>query len=130
MYQISAHLATGVTQRQQRVRDLGRALPKVDTLVEGPRQRLDYLGERLPGALRAAAAKKRVGLSDVSGALRPATLARGIASERRRLDDLSARLSPALDRRLADKRQASIFKGFCGVCQIVQRASRQSAPHG
>lgn len=107
-------LATGVTQRQQRVRDLGRALPKIDTLVEGPRQRLDYLGERLPGALRAAAAKKRVGLSDVSGALRPATLARGIASERRRLDDLSARLSPALDRRLADKRQtyAQVARGL------------------
>lgn len=98
-------LTTGVTQRQQRLRDLGRALPKVDSLVEGPRQRLDYLGERLPGALRAAAAKKRVALADVSGALRPATLTRAITSERRRLDDLGARLQPALARRLTEKTQ-------------------------
>lgn len=107
-------LTTGVTQRQQRVRDLGRALPKVESLVEGPRQRLDYLGERLPGALRAAASKKRVALADASGALRPAALARGIAAERRRLDDLSTRLQPALARRLAEKAQtyAQVARGL------------------
>lgn len=103
---LSRALSTGVAQRGQRVRDLGRALPKVETLVEGPRQRLDYLGERLPGALRAAAAKKRVALADVSGALRPATLARGLATEQRRLDDLGARLGPALERRVGEKRQS------------------------
>ncbi|MCK0119370.1 exodeoxyribonuclease VII large subunit [Loktanella sp. F6476L] len=103
---LSRALSTGVTQRQQRVRDLGRALPKVETLVEGPRQRLDYLGERLPGALNAAAAKKRVALSNAGGALRPATLARGIAAERRRLDDLGGRLTPALQRKLNDKAQS------------------------
>jgi exodeoxyribonuclease VII large subunit len=103
---LSRALSTGVTQRQQRVRDLGRALPKVENLVEGPRQRLDYLGERLPGALNAAAAKKRVALSNVGGALRPATLARGIAAERRRLDDLGGRLTPALQRRLTDNKQS------------------------
>jgi exodeoxyribonuclease VII large subunit len=102
---LSRALTSAVTQRQQRVRDLGRALPKVETLVEGPRQRLDYLADRLPGALNAAAAKKRVALSDVGGALRPATLARGIAAERRRLNDLGGRLNPALQRRLADKTQ-------------------------
>ena len=102
---LSRALTSAVTQRQQRVRDLGRALPKVETLVEGPRQRLDYLADRLPGALKAAAAKKRVALSDVGGALRPATLARGIAAERRRLSDLGGRLNPALQRRLADKTQ-------------------------
>jgi exodeoxyribonuclease VII large subunit len=102
---LSRALTSAVTQRQQRVRDLGRALPKVETLVEGPRQRLDYLADRLPGALKAAAAKKRVALSDVGGALRPATLARGIAAERRRLNDLGGRLNPALQRRLADKTQ-------------------------
>jgi len=111
---LSRALSTGVAQRGQRVRDLGRALPKVETLVEGPRQRLDYLGERLPGALRAAAAKKRVVLADVSGALRPATLARGLSNEKRRLDDLSARLRPTLERRLGEKRQgyAQIARGL------------------
>ncbi|MBB5722766.1 exodeoxyribonuclease VII large subunit [Loktanella ponticola] len=111
---LSRALSTGITQRQQRVRDLGRALPKVETLVEGPRQRLDYLGERLPGALNAAAAKKRVALSDVSGALRPATLARAVASDRRRLNDLAGRLGPALQRGLTQQSQAfgQVAKGL------------------
>ena len=56
---LSRALSTGVQQRQQRTRDLGRALPQVEALLEAPRQRLDYLGERLPTALRSAAAKKR-----------------------------------------------------------------------
>ncbi len=111
---LSRALSTGVTQRQQRVRDLGRALPKVETLVEGPRQRLDYLSDRLPGALRAAASKKRVALSNVSGALRPATLARGVSADRRRLNDLAGRLGPALQRGFAQQSQAftQVSKGL------------------
>jgi exodeoxyribonuclease VII large subunit len=93
-------LSGGVSQRQQRVRDLGRALPQSEALVEGPRQRLDYLGERLPGALRAAAAKKRVRLADVAGAVRPAVLTRAIADEQRRVEALGSRLQPALMRQI------------------------------
>ena len=89
--------------RRQRVRDLGRVLPQPDTLLAGPRQRLDYLGERLPAALRAAAAAKRVKLADA--ALRPGVLHRAIGEQRRRLDALSARLDPALHRRIGDARQ-------------------------
>ncbi len=97
---LSRALSTAVAQRQQRVRDLGRALPQVETLVEGPRQRLDYLGERLPAALRGAAAKKRLQMSEAS--LRPGILSRRLAEDRRRLDGLSARQEPALKRRTRD----------------------------
>ncbi|WP_108816151.1 exodeoxyribonuclease VII large subunit [Loktanella sp. Alg231-35] len=97
---LSRALTTGIAQRQQRLRDLGRALPQVDTLVEGPRQRLDYLGERLPAALRSAADKKRLQMTEA--ALRPGVLMRRLAEERRRLDGLSARLEPALSRRTRD----------------------------
>lgn len=97
---LTRSLTTGVQQRQQRLRDLGRALPQPDTLVEVPRQRLDYLGERLPTALRAAAAKKRLQLSEA--ALRPAVLSRRVAEDRRRLDALAGRLGPALKRRSRD----------------------------
>jgi exodeoxyribonuclease VII large subunit len=97
---LSRALSTGVQQRQQRVRDLGRALPQVDMLVEGPRQRLDYLSERLPAALRGAAAKKRLQMSEA--ALRPGMLSRRLAEDRRRLDGLGARLVPALKRRTRD----------------------------
>jgi exodeoxyribonuclease VII large subunit len=87
-------LTTGVQQRQQRVRDLGRALPSKDSLLNVPTQRLDHLGERLPAALKSAAAKKRLQLSEA--ALRPAILSRRIAEDRRRLNALSDRLAPTL----------------------------------
>ncbi len=97
-------LTGAVDMRAQRVRDLGRALPKVDALVEGPRQRFDFVAEKLPNALRAAASKKRVQLSEA--ALRPGMLRRTIADHQRRLDDLDARLLPALERRVSDARRA------------------------
>lgn len=101
---LSRALTTGITQRQQRVRDLGRALPQVDSLLDSPRQRLDYLGERLPAALRGAAAKKRLQMSEA--ALRPGMLNRRLAEDHRRLQALSDRLVPALERRTADGRRA------------------------
>ncbi|MEJ6402501.1 exodeoxyribonuclease VII large subunit [Yoonia sp. 2307UL14-13] len=97
---LSRALTTGLQQRQQRVRDLARALPQAEALVESPRQRLDYLADRLPNALRQAAAKKRLQMSEA--ALRPGLLTRRIAEDRRRLDGLAARLVPALKRRTRD----------------------------
>ncbi|MDX8354450.1 exodeoxyribonuclease VII large subunit [Cognatiyoonia sp. IB215182] len=97
---LSRALSSGISQRGQRLRDLGRALPQAETLVDVPRQRLDYLGERLPNALRAAAAQKRLQLSEA--ALRPNMLTRKLAEDRRRLDGLAGRLTPALQRRSRD----------------------------
>lgn len=96
-------LSVGVQQRQQRLRDLSRALPQVDTLVEGPRQRLDYLADRLPNALRNTAAQKRLQMSEA--ALRPGILTRRLAEDRRRLESLGDRLVPALQRRSRDAAQ-------------------------
>ena len=93
-------LTLGVQQRQQRLRDLARALPQPEALVETPRQRLDYLAERLPGALRNAAAAKRLQLSEA--ALRPGILNRRLAEDRRRVDATAERLVPALQRRSRD----------------------------
>ena len=93
-------LTLGVQQRQQRLRDLARVMPQPEALVETPRQRLDYLAERLPGALRNAAAAKRLQLSEA--ALRPGILNRRLAEDRRRLDAAAERLVPALKRRSRD----------------------------
>jgi exodeoxyribonuclease VII large subunit len=122
---LSRALTTGVAQRQQRVRDLGRALPQVEALVEGPRQRLDYLGERLPAALREAAAKKRLQMSEA--ALRPGILARRLSEDRRRLDALAERLVPALERRTRDGRQtlAQTSRGLRPEI-LLMRIDRQS----
>ncbi|MEM8654875.1 MAG: exodeoxyribonuclease VII large subunit [Pseudomonadota bacterium] len=101
----SGAISGGMQRRDQRLRDLARALPRADALVEGPRQRLDVIGGQLGPALIAGVQRRKVRLSDVSGSLRPATLHRSIDAEKRRLAALSARLEPALARVAAAKRE-------------------------
>jgi exodeoxyribonuclease VII large subunit len=98
-------LSQGLTRRGQRMRDVARALPRAETLLEGPRQRLDRGGEKLAPALIAGVQGRRVKLADMSGALRPATLRRHLDSDRQRLAQLSARLDPAWQRNLAGQRE-------------------------
>lgn len=80
--------------RGQRLRDLGRALPRAETLLEGPRQRLDALGDRLPAGLTRTVARQRLHLSETAGTLRPGLLRRMLATERKRLEDRAGRLTP------------------------------------
>ncbi|NIY97810.1 exodeoxyribonuclease VII large subunit [Salipiger sp. HF18] len=79
--------------RSQRLRDLSRALPRAETLLDQPRQRLDLLGDRLPRALIRGTEQRRVALSDVAGALRPSLLTRVIAHGRESLGRRTDRLS-------------------------------------
>ena len=90
---LTRSLTTGVTTRGQRLRDLSRALPRIETLLEIPRQRLDIWGDRLPAALIRSIQLRKVKLSEVSGALRPGLLHRAVDSDRRRLKDTGARLN-------------------------------------
>ncbi len=113
-------LTTGVSQRQQRVRDLGRALPRKDSLLNVPTQRLDHLADRLPAALKSAAAKKRLQLSEA--ALRPAILSRRIAEDRRRLSTLCARLTPEL---LEDRITRQSERLAMTMTRLSDRATRQ-----
>ena len=100
---MAASLSGGLMRRSQRLRDLARALPRPDALVEGPRQRVDVLGDRLGPALIAGVQRRRVRLSTVSGSLRPAMLSRQVRAERQRLNAMSDRLAPALARIAARK---------------------------
>jgi exodeoxyribonuclease VII large subunit len=101
---MTAALSGGLQRRGQRLRDLGRALPRPDALVEGPRQRLDVLGDRLGPALIGGVQRRKVRLADAAGSLRPAMLARQVRSEGQRLNALGARLGPALGRAAQAKR--------------------------
>lgn len=96
-------LSQGLTRRNQRLRDVARALPRAESLLETPRQRLDMLSARLGPALIAGVQRRKVHLADISGTLRPATLTRSLSVERRRLNETSTRLDPALRRALALK---------------------------
>ncbi len=55
----SRAVAQGAMVRGQRLRDLARALPRLDALLAQPAQRLDLWAGRLGGALGMAAARKR-----------------------------------------------------------------------
>ncbi|UWR12680.1 exodeoxyribonuclease VII large subunit [Sulfitobacter mediterraneus] len=97
-------LSQGLTRRTQRLRDMARALPRPETLLDVPRQRLDRAAEKLEPALIAGVQRRRVRLADVSGSLRPATLKRLLDNDRRRLSGLASRLDPALMRTISAKR--------------------------
>lgn len=98
-------LSNGLSARGQRLRDMARALPRAETLLDGPRQRMDRAGEMLGPALIAGVQQRRVRLADVSGSLRPATLRQRIVNDRKRLDALAVRLGPALERGVQRKRE-------------------------
>lgn len=97
-----AAMAQALRYRSERLRDLSRALPRADALTAQAQQRLDLAAARLPSALTSRVDRGRAELAQVSGALRPSLLARGLGTSRERLADRAARLEPALTRRRLD----------------------------
>ena len=95
-----------LTMRQQRLRDLGRALPRPDRLLDGPRQKLDLWGDRLPAGLIKLVQGYRLRVSEQAGSLRPALLRRAVIAEDKRLQVLAPRLAPGLIRVVGAKREA------------------------
>ena len=95
-----------LTMRQQRLRDLGRALPRPDRLLDGPRQKLDLWGDRLPAGLIKLVQGYRLRVSEQAGSLRPALLRRAVIAEDKRLQVLAPRLAPSLIRVVGAKREA------------------------
>lgn len=103
-------LNRGLDLRGQRLRDLSRALPRPERLVEPARQRLDYASERLPAALRRSVDARRLRLSEAGGSLRPSTLRRAIQTEANRTTKLAARLTPAQTRLIANRKDAFLAR--------------------
>ncbi|MEL6279540.1 MAG: exodeoxyribonuclease VII large subunit, partial [Pseudomonadota bacterium] len=91
-------LARSLEDRRARVRDLGRALPRAEELLQLPRQRLDAAGERLPRALLACVNAQEVRLGRLAGRLQPSALTRRIETSSERVQIFAARLGPALSR--------------------------------
>ncbi|MEM9369625.1 MAG: exodeoxyribonuclease VII large subunit, partial [Pseudomonadota bacterium] len=102
---------------QQRLSDLGRALPRPERMLEERRQRLDVaiarmprifdvldryrdrtakMGDRLPNSLRTAAARGQISLSQQAGRLTPARLTDRIDRCSERLADRSSNLMRSL----------------------------------
>ena len=89
-------LSQGVAQREQRLRDLARALPNLESLLANPRQRYDITSQRLTDALLRAAQLKRQKLTETSGALRPSVLTNRTQNERRARERSWAATGPQL----------------------------------
>lgn len=78
-------LSDGLARRQQRLRDLSRALPNPADLLSMQAQRLDMLGSRLPRALQAVTERRRARLVEQGAGLRPQVLVRAVEVKRDRL---------------------------------------------
>ncbi|NNU81017.1 exodeoxyribonuclease VII large subunit [Halovulum dunhuangense] len=109
----------------QRLRDLGRALPRPDALLGERRQRLDAAGLRLPLALDTFAQKKRVALTGRTGRLGPQLLTGRIELRQNRVEALAARLPRALERR-GERARAELARLRLDVRPIA-RAAREGA---
>ncbi|GHG90710.1 exodeoxyribonuclease VII large subunit [Pseudodonghicola xiamenensis] len=91
---LSRATTAGLALRRQRLGDLSRALPRGDALLDAPRQRFDWLADRLPLALTHGVQRRRVALSEISGGLRPSALRALVMRRRDRLATLRLSLTP------------------------------------
>jgi exodeoxyribonuclease VII large subunit len=103
---MSRAMSQRMETRGQRLRDMARALPRPDSLLSGPTQRLDLMADRLPRALTRSVDLRRGQLIEAAASLRPSLLARALAEQKRRLDGTGIRLAPGLARVVDTKREA------------------------
>jgi exodeoxyribonuclease VII large subunit len=96
----------GVQQRDQRLRDLARALPRPEALLSTPTQRLDRATDRFAGSLRALANRKALDLNRAASGLRPGLLRHKSEARAERLTQIASRLVPALQSGLTRKSDA------------------------
>ncbi|MEP4199042.1 MAG: exodeoxyribonuclease VII large subunit [Aliishimia sp.] len=96
--------AGGIERRGQRLRDLSRALPRPDRLLDVPRQRLDR-ADRLDSALQALVDRRRSRLVEAGAGLRPHILEHQLRQHQTRLSTVFERASPALLRLVAGRKE-------------------------
>ncbi|WP_108484679.1 exodeoxyribonuclease VII large subunit [Oceaniglobus ichthyenteri] len=104
-----------LAQRGQRLRDVSRALPRLESLLAPARQRLDLAAARLPAALTRHSQGARARLTQAAAVLRPATLRARMDNDTRQINGLAARLAPGLNRAVATQAD-----------RLAQRANRLS----
>jgi exodeoxyribonuclease VII large subunit len=97
-------LVTTVERRKQRLRDLSRALPAPERLLETAQQRLDA-SDRLGPALLSSVAQRRARLTEVSAGLRPQVLRASLAQRWDKVQRDAARLGPTLQRAVQTHRK-------------------------
>jgi exodeoxyribonuclease VII large subunit len=92
-------------ERRRHLAQTARVLPRAEQLFAGPRQRLDFAGERLGTALRANLQEHRRRLTETAAILRPNRISRQFALGAERKDALVQRLARAQRARLVEMRK-------------------------
>ena len=85
-------LTRNVDKRRLELRSTSGRFPKLDKLLQGPRQRLDMASQKFGGSLSRMIARKRARFDQASGGLRPAALRRETSAKRGEMQRLAARL--------------------------------------
>jgi len=113
-----------LSQARQRLTDIGRALPRRDSLLAHPRQRFDFAASKLAGALNLMVHKQRARFELVGAA-------RIEHAAHRRLADLGQRLDARAKLLEALSYRATLERGFALVSKtgkgLVQRAKEINA---
>jgi exodeoxyribonuclease VII large subunit len=98
-------LARGLERSRLELRSTAARLPRLEALLQNPRQKLDLLSQRFGGALQRAIARKRTRFGETASHLRPAILRQELTAKSLRLRALTDRLKPtALARDIAQRR--------------------------
>lgn len=122
---LSRSVSDGVTRRKQRLTDLGRILGDPGRLTEDAKQRYDYWGEKLDGALVSRVSDGKLRLGHATGLLRPSLLRSRVAQAQERVAVWDARRGPALERATVrarrDLEQQSQRLRLDGVARSVAR---------
>ena len=125
---LSRAVAQGLGLRGQRLRDLARALPRLEALTGAAGQRLDLWGGRLGGALGVMAARKRTVYERLSGRMRVEALAALVERRGERLgecaDLLEARLARLVERR-GDRFAQGAARLDAGLARVRADAGRR-----
>jgi exodeoxyribonuclease VII large subunit len=131
---LNARQTRGMAQitrrRGERLRDLARALPRLEGLTATAAQRFDLWSGRLIGALGQAAMRKRRGFDPLAALLRPRLLTDRFARDMQRRNALSDRASAAMARRIernADRHHALAARLAPALARLISEAARKLA---
>ena len=114
-------LVRGLERRRTELRAASARIPRLDVLLQIPRQRFDRAAERLNAALVANTRTAQSKLDRVAARLRPQALEQDMVRRRERLAQVSARLAPAMTRALDARRQ-----GLAACSRMLESLSHKS----
>jgi exodeoxyribonuclease VII large subunit len=114
-------LVRGLERRRTELRAAAAKLPRLDALLQIPRQRFDRAAERLAFALAANARAAQSKLDKVAARLRPQALMQDVARRSEKLAQGAVRLKAAMQRLLTARERE-----LAGAARVLESLSHKS----